>query len=244
MSHCHQLTVASKALQSIAWSQGIGEERVVYLPNGTGLMVNSKLSGEEIAAQRVALGIGDRPVLLLYSRLFEFETIRLARILAGVKAAVPDIAILSIGEGLFADDAIKLQDDLVTVGVLPSVIDLGWRDLQELPLLLSCADVAIYLMDDTLLNRTKCPVKLADLIGLGVPVVAESVGQVPEYIISGRNGRLCRPGDVDGFIESTISLLKNKSECNRMAEGAKVHYQANFAWDLLVDRLIQAYERT
>lgn len=243
MSHCHCLTVASKTLQSIAWSHGIKEETVVYLPNGTGLSANIKPTGDDITAQRRSLGIEDRPVLLLYSRLFEFETARLAEILAGVKATIPDLAILSIGTSLFAEDAVKLQDELAETDVLPAVIDLGWTDLEDLPLLLSSADAAIYLMDDTLLNRTKCPVKLADLIAAGVPVVAESVGQVPEYVVSGYNGRLCLPGDTLGLTQNMISLLQNKSERTRMAEDARVHYRTNFSWDFLAEHLLQAYER-
>jgi glycosyltransferase involved in cell wall biosynthesis len=243
MSHCHRLTVASKALQSIAWSQGIAEEKVVYLPNGTGLPTKGIPIGEqEIAAKRHMLGAENRPVLLLYSRLFEFETARLTKILAGVKTAVPDVAILSIGESLFADDAVQLRGELAEADVLSAVIDLGWTDLDDLPLLLSCADVSIYLMDDTLLNRTKCPVKLADLISLGVPVVAEAVGQVPEYVVNGRNGRLTVSGDIEGLIDYCVSLLRCKAERTPLAEEARKHYEANFSWDLLADRLVQTYE--
>ena len=32
MTHCHALTVASRTLQSIAWSMGIPQEQVVYVP--------------------------------------------------------------------------------------------------------------------------------------------------------------------------------------------------------------------
>jgi glycosyltransferase involved in cell wall biosynthesis len=245
MSHCHQLTVASKALQSIAWSHGIAEEKVVYLPNGTGLSTRGlPIVEQEIAAKRHMLGIENRPVLLLYSRLFEFETSRLAKILAGVKTAVPDVAILSIGESLFANDALQLRDELADADVLSAVIDLGWTDVDKLPLLLSCADVAIYLMDDTLLNRTKCPVKLADLISLGVPVVAEAVGQVPEYVVNGRNGHLSVSGDIEELIDTCVSLLQNKAERILMAEEARIHYEANFSWDLLAARLLQTYECT
>ena len=242
MSHCHQLTVASKPLQSIAWSHGIEEEKVVYLPNGTGLPVSEKPAGEnEIAAKRQMLGVEDRPVLLLYSRLFEFETARLAKILAGVKTAVPDLAILSIGESLFQDDAVQLRGELAEADVLSAVIDLGWTDLDELPLLLNCADAAIYLMDDTLLNRTKCPVKLADLLSAGIPVVAEAVGQVPEYVLNGHTGCLRRSGDVAGLITDTVNLLQNKRERTRMRGEARAHYVNNFTWDRLAARLERAY---
>lgn len=244
MSHCHQLTVASRALESIAWSHGIAREKVTYLPNGTGLPQDMQPANEQmIAEKRELLGIGGRPVLLLYSRFFEFDTLRLARILAGVKSAVPDVAILSIGESLFADDARQLQDQLAEKDVLAAMIALGWVDLEELPLLLSCADVAIYLMDDTLVNRTKCPVKLADLIASGVPVVAERVGQVPEYVATGLNGHLRPVGDIAGVVEDCAALLNDQSERVRMAQEARAHYEAHFSWNLLAERLVQLYEQ-
>ena len=37
MAHCHALTVASRALESLAWGEGIAIERVHYLPNGPGI---------------------------------------------------------------------------------------------------------------------------------------------------------------------------------------------------------------
>jgi glycosyltransferase involved in cell wall biosynthesis len=243
MSHCHQLTVASKTLQSIAWSHGIAQEKVLYLPNGSGLPTGDQPTSADIAAQRQILGIADRPSLLLYSRLFEFETTRLAQILAGVKAALPEVAIVSIGTSLFADDAAQLQDELIKTAVLPALIDLGWIEPEQLPMLLSSADVALYLMDDTLLNRTKCPVKLADLIALGSVVVAEAVGQVSEYVISGHTGQLCPSGDVSGLTNNTVSLLENTSRRSRMSARAKAHYQTNFAWDLLVERLLHTYQK-
>ena len=242
MSHCHQLTVASKTLQSIAWSHGITKHKVLYLPNGSGLPGHENPTSDDIVAQRRILNIGDRPLLLLYSRLFEFKTARLAKVLAGIKAAIPDIAILSVGTSLFAEDATQLQEELTKTSVLPALVELGWMDPEKLPVLLSSADVALYLMDDTLLNRTKCPVKLADLIALGVPVVAEAVGQVSEYVISGRNGQLCESGDVSGLINNTVSILENKSQRSYMSAQAKARYQANFSWDLLVDRLLQTYQ--
>jgi len=243
MSHCHSLTVASKVLQSIALSHGISSENVVYIPNGSGFTSDKSSSGAEEtkSVKRRELGVEGRPVLLLYSRLFEFDTSRLATILTGVKTAVPNVAILSIGESLIADDAVKLREKLEETGVLEAVVDLGWIDLDDLPFVLNSADTAIYLMDDTLLNRTKCPVKLADLLSVGIPVVAEAVGQVPEYVINGRTGFLREPGDVDGLIADMVSLIQNKPQRAQMAAASRAHYAENFSWDRLANRLKQAY---
>jgi glycosyltransferase involved in cell wall biosynthesis len=242
MAHSHYLTVASKALESIAWSQGIAPHKVVYLPNGAGITLGEKsCTEEEIAAKRRALGVDERPVLLLYSRLFEFDTARLVNVMAGVKTAVPDIAILAIGESLYSADAADLHQKMTQSGVLDAVIDLGWVSPDQLPLLLNCADVGIYLMDDSLLNRTKCPVKLADMIAMGVPVVGEAVGQVPEYILNGESGLLRVPGDVEGLIDDVVYLLRNKVEASQMSLKARSHYLANFSWSRLAERMEHAY---
>jgi glycosyltransferase involved in cell wall biosynthesis len=98
-------------------------------------------------------------------------------------------------------------------------------------------------MDDTLLNRTKCPVKLADLIACGVPVVAEAVGQVPEYVVSDHNGWLRPQGDVAGLVEKTVTLLQDKDLQRRMARQARTHYRTHFSWDSLAERLLHTYAK-
>lgn len=242
MAHCHHLTVASRALQSIAWSMGIAPEKVTYLPNGSGLKaIEDTFTAQEIEAQREKLGVGELPVLLLYSRLFEFDTARLVSILAGVKAAVPQAAFLLIGESLVARDAASLRQEMIAAGVINAVIDLGWVEQDQLPLLLSSADAAIYLMDDTLINRTKCPVKLADLVAAGTPVVAEAVGQVPEYILNGKSGFLRQPGDIENVVNDVVSLLTNEEIRSSMSAEARSHYHEHFSWNYLVRRLEQAY---
>lgn len=242
MSHCHALTVASKALQSIAWSHGIPPERVAYLPNGSGLTEDLTSQTQQTRAQREALGVGERPLLLLYSRLFEFEIDRFVQVLAGIKDQVPDLAILSIGASLFPEEGARLKALLAKASLSSAVIDLGWTEPEKLPALLSSADAGLYLMDDTLLNRTKCPVKLADLIACGVPVVAEAVGQVAEYVVSGHNGWLCRQGDVAGLIKKTVTLLQDEGQQRRMSAQARAHYRTYFSWDVLAERLLRIYE--
>ena len=242
MDHAHVLTVASRALQSIVWSNGVPAENVSYLPNGSGL----SLAGEtvpqvEVSARRKQLGVAARPTLLLYSRLFEFDTDRLADVLARVKAAQPDLAVLTIGQGLYEQDARRLREQLEEKGVLPAVVDLGWVEETELPILLRIADVAVFLMEDTLINRCKCPVKLADLIAAGVPVVAENVGQVAEYVEHGVTGYLRPSGDIEGLSSAIGQLLRDDRERAAFGLAAQRLYQDNFAWNHLADRLEVAY---
>ncbi|NET74406.1 MAG: glycosyltransferase, partial [Sphaerospermopsis sp. SIO1G2] len=115
--------------------------------------------------------------------------------------------------------------------LLHRMIDTGWVSEDSLPNLLACADAGIYLMEDDLLNRTKCPVKLADMLHVGVPVVGERVGQVAEYIISGETGLLRPSGDHTGLVTDLVQLLSDGALRGRFAAQAQQHIQQNFSWD-------------
>lgn len=247
MRHCHTLTVASRALQTIAWSMGVSPERVVYVPNGAGVgeqySVNSTQysvnSDQSLSTDNWVLGTS--PKLLVYSRLFEFDTGRLVEILRGVKTAVPALSILLVGAGLYEQDAAQFRQQLAEAGLMEAAVDVGWVAVEQLPEVLKTADVGVYLMEDTLLNRTKCPVKLADMLSMGVPVVAEAVGQVGEYVVNGRSGLLRSSGDVAGITADLVHLLQNKTERDRLSKGAKTHIAQNFSWEKLAYILEQAY---
>jgi glycosyltransferase involved in cell wall biosynthesis len=238
LRHCHALTVASRSLQSLAWVHGVPPAHVFYLPNGPG--ISSDTAGA--AERRRELNLAQRPVLLLYSRLFEFDAGRLVAILARVKRAVPGLAILAVGAGLYQADTQQLRQQLADAGLLESVLDTGWLPEAQLPATLAAADVGLYLMDDTLLNRTKCPVKLADLAAVGLPLVAEAVGQVPEYVVHGETGRLRASGDIDGIAGDVCRLLHDPAERERLGTAARRHIEQNFSWADLGARAERAYQ--
>lgn len=240
MRHCHRLTVASRALQTLAWAQRVPPRRVVYLPNGPG--IDGSAGAQAVEQKRASLQLSGRPVILLYSRLFEFDTRRLVNTLARVKAALPDLAILSVGAGLFEEDAAFFRHELQAAGLFEAVVDVGWAPESELPALLGSADVGVYLIDDTLLNRTKCPVKLADMLSVALPVVGEEVGQVSEYIQHGEGGYLHPVGDEEQLAHSLVTLLTDEQMRHVMGQAARQHINEHFSWERLAQRLEELYE--
>jgi len=103
------------------------------------------------------------------------------------------------------------------------------------------ADLAIYPMDDTLINRTKCPVKLAELLAAGVPVVAEAVGQVREYIEPGRTGLLVPVGRPEAFTVTVSALLDDAGMRQAISEAAQARMGQQFSWDRLATQAESAY---
>ena len=80
--------------------------------------------------------------------------------------------------------------------------------------LLTAAQVALYPMRDTLINRAKCSAKLLDLMVLGCPIVTHRVGQQGEYLQHGESAAKLAP--VRGGDDSpspTCQLLPGERCC-------------------------------
>ncbi len=236
LRHADTLTVASRALETIAWSLGVPRERVVYLPNGA---PPTPATGDGAAA-RARWGLGNAPVVLLYTRFFEFGMGRLLDTWQAVAAAVPEARLLVVGEGLFGEER-ELLVEVARRSLGASIVYAGWPGDAALPGVFAAADIALYPLDDTLVNRTKSPAKLLQLLGAGVPVVADRVGQATVYVPHGRGGLLVAPGDTDAMAAAAVSLLRNHTRRADLVAGARAWVDAYYRWPALAARLAAAY---
>ncbi|MER3514990.1 MAG: glycosyltransferase WbuB, partial [Chloroflexota bacterium] len=92
---------------------------------------------------REALGLGDGPVLLLYTRFVEFRPDRPIRVLKRVVSAVPTARLLVVGQGLHGEEAHLLQAAQAE-GVQDHVIYADWLTGQALAHACAAADLALY----------------------------------------------------------------------------------------------------
>ena len=237
LTHADAVTVASRALETLAWSVGAPRERVVYLPNGVNPLPQSEMSREAVRAQ---YGLQNARVVLLYTRFFEYDVARLTDVLTRVFAELPDAKLLLVGKGLFGEEKIFFEMARAQ-GWRERVVDAGWVETEKLRALFSATDAAVYPFDDTLINRAKCPVKLIDLLAAGVPVVGEAVGQLREYIENDVSGILVAPRDRDAFAQNVIALLRDADLRVRLGMGAAEAMARDYAWEKLAMRAERAY---
>ncbi|HOV49577.1 MAG TPA: glycosyltransferase family 4 protein [Anaerolineae bacterium] len=240
LRHAAAVTVASRALETLVWAQGVPPTRVTYLPNGVVEM-----------APRASGSPGGRPTLLLYTRFFEFDLRRLWDVLRRVREARPAARVLVVGKGLFGEEVALLQLardagwQVAEGEAAPPDADLvyaGWVAPERLPELFAQAHVALYPFDDTLINRTKCPVKLLDLLAAGVPVVGEAVGQLQEFIQPGQTGILVPPGATEAFVQALLALLADPAQAQALGARAAEAVRARFSWTELAVRAEATYE--
>lgn len=219
------VTVASRGLESQARDLGISPDKILYLPN----CVNPASRGDG-AKIRKRFGINaDDPVILLYTRFFEFEQERLHRIFAEIREKVPAVRFLVVGKGRHGE-----EDELVracqAAGFEDSLVVAGWVEPHELPDYLAAGDVAIYPFDDNLVNRCKCPAKLTELLMANVAVVGDRVGQIPEYIQDNVSGLLCESGDSISMANSAAELLGNRDKRIMIGNAGRQRLIDKFNW--------------
>jgi len=242
LTHCDALTVASRALETIAWSLGAAPGRVFYTPNGAVSGFEFQVSSSESNTQYPIPNtqFTGHPAVLLYTRFFEFQVERVVGIFQKVLAEVPQTGLMVVGKGFLAEEE-RLKELMRAAGIADHLAYVDWVEPDELPACFAAADVAICPYDDTLINRTKCSVKLIDLMAAGMAVVADDVGQNREYIVHGVSGLLVPVGDADAFAGSVVELLRDGNLRARLGQGAQRRVFEEFSWGKLVASVEEAY---
>ncbi|MHB1294372.1 MAG: glycosyltransferase family 4 protein [Anaerolineae bacterium] len=236
LRHAHAVTAASRTLESLIWALGVPPARVFYLPNGA-----PTWPAGNGAALRQRLGWGAEPVLLLYTRFFEFDPARAVEVYRRVRAEAPTARLLVVGRALHTEDDARFDRLAAETGLADRITRAGWVPFEELPHYLAASDAAIYPFDDTLVNRTKCSVKLTDLLSAGIPVVADAVGQNAEYIVHGESGLLVADGDAAAMASAVGQLFQDEALRRRLGVAATRRMREAFGWDGLAGRALQAY---
>lgn len=255
LTHADAVTVASRTLESLVWALGVSPELVFYVPNGVGSRPLDA-RGLQLDLGGHSASSGRNPVILLYTRFFEFPVSRVIEVFQRVRERMVDARLLVVGKGLYGEEEELLRlaassglsviqhGSAITDRTFPFAHDVtycGWVPDDLLPAYFAQADVAIYPFDDTLVNRAKCAVKLRDLLVAGVPVVAEGVGQNREMIRHGETGWLVEPGDVVSFADAVVRLLEDAPLRRRLGQAAARDVWERMAWVKLVDAVERAY---
>jgi glycosyltransferase involved in cell wall biosynthesis len=268
LRHADAVTVASRALEKLVIAQGGGDSsRVFYVPNGyhsviaTGDPFDRLRAGRrpetghtflppspvprppspaERAMIRAKWQLGNAPTILLYSRFAEFRLERIVRLVGEVAAQMPQARWLIVGKGLQGEEK-RLEMLLAEADLTEYVCFTGWLPVEQLPIHFAVADVAVYPYDDTLMNRTKCSVKLIDLLAAGLAVVADAVGQNVEYLQNGESGVLTPPADDTALAAALVALLQEPERRQKLGQAARQYLEENFSWSSLAQIVEKAY---
>ncbi len=130
------------------------------------------------------------------------------RAMPGILASYPDVYYLIAGDGAHRD---ALVQEVERVGVAHRVVFAGMR--KDIPQVLSASDIFVL---PTLTEAL--PTVLAEAMAARLPIIASSVGGIPEMITNHENGRLVSAGNVQELTDASMELLSDAESRKRMGE--------------------------
>jgi len=138
----------------------------------------------------------------------------------------PDAALVLAGDGPLLPAMEQLAH---TLGIAKRVRFLGFRN--DIPDLMGAADVLL------LTSRSEgVPQTVTQALGLGLPVVATSVGGVSELVQSEQSGLLIPPGDPDAAADAVRRIIGDPGMAERFRAAGRVRVRQNFSLQAMLDK--------
>ncbi len=179
------------------------------------------------ASLREELGLGDAPVVSIFSRLSPWKG---QHVLLEALPHLPGVHALLVGEALFGEAAYaqKLRERASALGLTERVRFLGFRS--DIPALMKLSDVV--------LHTSVAPEPFGRVIVEGMmagrPVVAANAGGAVE-IVGDDGGILVEPDDAQALHRALESLLTQPDVAAALAAGGRERAMTHFSLQGMVD---------
>jgi len=231
--HYDRLIAISESVARSYRGPRAGVPRVETLPSGVDLQRFARRTAPMRQRARHALCLTERSLLIgtvgsLYSAKGHRYLIAAA---TQVVAAVPESRFLFVGAG---PERALLERQVSDVGLTGLVIFTGARsDIAEL---LNCMDIFVLPSLSEGFGLAVCEAMACEL-----PVVATSVGGLPEVVADGSTGLLAPPSDPDALAEAIIRLARDVDLRTQMGRAGRARVKDRFDIRVTAQRLQQIY---
>jgi glycosyltransferase involved in cell wall biosynthesis len=122
------------------------------------------------------------------------------------------------------------------LGLRDNVLLTGFRS--DVPNLLRCSDIVV------LCSETEsAPLTLLEGLSSGLPVIATSVGGIPEIIQDGVNGFLVPPKDPESIANGILKLANDPKLMKRLGEAARKTILDRYTAEKVVSQYGEIYNK-
>lgn len=218
----------SEATAAAFVASGGDARRVAVVYNGIDSTPFDAQSEADVAVARQELGVGDAPLIGVFSRLAPWKG---QHVVIEALAALPTARAVFVGGALFgaADYAAELQRQSAQLGVAGRVAFLGFRD--DVPRLMRACDVVVH---SSIAAEPFGRVIVEGMLARR-PVIAARAGGAAEIIDHGRTGLLVTPNDPAALGGSVAQVLAQPAWSATMAAAGRADAEARFGPRVMLD---------
>jgi len=230
----HTITTASTFLKQKTLDWGIPPDRIWDAPVGADLERFHPRAKESELFEQLSL----KEPVLVYSGQLEVASYaeQTLETLQYVRREIPTATLLVLGGGrkLESIKTLARQSNLTEHTVFTDCIP-----ADDIPRYLSLADVALAPFEANDVTRAKSPLKIAEYLAMGLPVVASEIGDTR---VMTHGAGLCVPcGDTQAMAEKTLWILKSPLERENMRQAGRRQAETIYNWKTHTDTLETAY---
>jgi len=229
LNMANMITVKGKELEQTVMALGFPERKISVIPNGLDFEKFSIISRKE-ARRKLHLEHAG-PIVLSVASLDEAKGGRyLIEAMKWVDRQMAGNPILiMVGDGPLKD---KLIQQAIDLGIEKSVLFMGRRPHEEIPVWINAAD--LFSLSSVREGR---PNVVLEALACGTPVVASNVGSIPE-MIQPENGRIAEAADSKSLAPQILDCLDR--EWDRKAIRNSI---PRFTWEDSAELYMEAYLR-
>lgn len=241
------MVIATNFIGKMLESKGMPLEKISVIPCGVSTtMFYPEIDTSEI---RQKYGLDDSIVILyqgLVCKAYGIDT--LLEAMSKVSKRNKKAKLLIVGfhrnrEGVEFErdeEIVAFKEKAAQLGIKDKVTFTGPQPPETIPNFIGAADICVNPMPYTLTCRAGSPIKVFEYMAVAKPVVATALDSVEGVIIDKETGLLAKPNaeDIAGKI---LWLAQNPGIRDKIGKNARQKVVAEFEWEKLGDKLIDAY---